>query len=145
MKLSPAPSVVFTRPTQFGPTIRTPVSRPRSMIRCCAALFSSVPVSAKPEAKTMTPPTLHFAHSRMTSSTKGAARAIITQSGGVGSSDMEGKQRKPAASVYFGLTPNTLPENPRMFDRVRSPKEPGVEDAPTTATTSGAIRRRRSS
>ena len=39
-------SGAFTTPMQFGPTMRTPLSRAIAASRCCWAMRSSLPVSA---------------------------------------------------------------------------------------------------
>ncbi len=56
-------------------------------------------------------------------------------------SESDGTQGRPSRFWYFGLIAYTLPVKADMLVSVRSPNEPRVSDAPTTATIFGSIRR----
>src|SRR5229473_5815365 len=93
----------------------------------------------------MTPPAFTAAALLIMSSTIGLATHSTTQSGLSGISESAGTQGRPSRFWYFGLIAYTLPVKADRLDRVRSPNDPRVSDAPTMATTLGSIKRRRSS
>src|SRR5216684_4305265 len=93
----------------------------------------------------MTPPAFTAAVLLIMSSTIGLATHSTTQSGLSGISESAGTQGRPSRFWYFGLIAYTLPVKADRLDRVRSPNDPRVSDAPTMATTLGSIKRRRSS
>ena len=116
MKFNPAPERVLARPTQFGPTTRTPGAVrefDQALLRVDALRFCGF---RKTRGIDNDATGLDAAAASIMPSTIGRATQSTTQSGLSGSSASDGTQGRPSRVWYFGLIPNTLPVNADMLD-----------------------------
>ena len=144
MKFNPAPERVFGKTD----AVRSDHADARAMRKLDHALLRLDPIRLGSLGKAgridNDPARLDRSGASIMPSTIGRATHSTTQSGLSGISASDGTQGRPSKVWYFGLIANTLPLNSDMLDSVRSPNDPRVSDAPTTATTPGLMRRVRS-
>src|SRR5690625_4191591 len=105
---------------------------------CSWRAAPSAPVSTKPLAKMVSPPTPSRRASATTSTVARAGTAMATASGTSGKSLRAEYALSPATSPAVGWTGYTVPSNPSFaqFSRTLSPYPP-LGEAPTTAIEAG--------